>query len=233
MKSLIEKCSSNGINLAPEQAKKIVQFVVYMLETNKIHNLTTITSEKDLINKHIIDSLIILKKDYVSHCETLFDIGSGAGFPGIILAIVLNKTKITLIESNKKKYEFLNMIRTKLELSNLSIYNQRAEVIFTRNNIFSADIITARAVSGISQTLEISCNGVKDKGLFIYYASKDQADKFILTSNIKPLGFQLHERFDYELPDNSGSHSLIIVKKLWTTNKGYPRSYSKIKSKPL
>lgn len=229
--TIADACKNNSITISNNQALKILDIIDHILKINETHNLTSITNPEEMLYKHIIDSLELTKVIDVSQYETVYDIGSGAGFPGLILSILNPGTVFVLFESNKKKATFLQDTAKQFSLANVLIVNDRIEN--TTDKYRYAKLITARAVSGISETLELSCRALQMNGLFVYYSSQKQATEFNNNRSIKELGFKIEKIHNYELPANTGSHSLIIVKKLWKTAKGYPRSFSKIKNNPL
>ena len=146
-----------NINITEKQIKHFETYKNLLQEYNQKFNLTSITEEEAIYLKHFYDSLCITKA---------IDIGTGAGFPGIPIAIIFNNIKITLVESNAKKCGFLNIIREKLNLNNVEIINERAED-YTKNNREKFDIVTSRAVAHLSILAELEIPALKTNGYFL------------------------------------------------------------------
>lgn len=219
-------------------AEAIDKFSIFSDELkswNEKFNLTSITGEKEIILKHFVDSLYLLKTDVVSRCETLMDAGTGAGFPSIPLAIMCSNRRFFLLESNNKKISFLQHLKEKLNLNNIFITAERSEILSENKNYREKyDCIISRALAKFSIAMEISIALVKKQGLIVYYASQKQKSEIrSQTTVFEKLKCEIESVYDYSLPDNQGEHSLIIVKKLWKTDSIYPRQFNKIKRNPL
>jgi 16S rRNA (guanine527-N7)-methyltransferase len=221
--------------ISPETIEKFSIFSNELKSWNDKFNLTTITDEKEIVLKHFIDSLQILKTNIVSRCETLLDLGPGAGFPSIPLAIINKDKKFILIESNNKKISFLEHIRSKLSLNNLAIIPGRSEDL-SRNKHYREkyDCALSRALAKFPIAMEISIALVKKQGLVVYYASQKQKPEILSQSRLfEKLKCEIESIYDYSLPEGYGEHALVIVKKLWKTDEAYPRQFNKIKRNPL
>jgi len=236
-KELLERYFSNFDNklLNSYILKKFYVYLDEIKKYNNILNLTSIRADKEIIVKHFIDSIYILKHNNISHCETLLDVGSGAGFPGIPISIIFPKMKLTLLESNNNKILFLRHIIRKLNLRNIDILNDRAEIIAKIDKYREKfDFCTIRAFLNFNISLEITSSFIKNHGLICFYVSQNQVNKIVVDQTIfKVLGMNIDYIHNYELPDNYGMHSIIFVKKLWKTPDIYPRIFKKIKKNPL
>ncbi|MCX7698207.1 MAG: 16S rRNA (guanine(527)-N(7))-methyltransferase RsmG [Candidatus Goldbacteria bacterium] len=203
------------------------KYIDLLLDWNKKIRLTSSSSTRNIM-KHILDSLQLLKLDFVSQCETILDIGTGAGFPGIILNIITNK-KVSLIESNSKKCLFLKIIKSNLNLKNLSIYNERAEKLAHNIELREKfDIVVSRALSNFIAAMELCAPFSKIGGYIIYYLSdkiKDYIEKNF--DKIKIFGLNDYSFFQYYILNNK--YFLFNVKKICKTPDKYPRNYNKIK----
>lgn len=221
--------------ISAEALEKFFILSAELREWNEKFNLTSITEEKDIVIKHFIDSLYLLKTNSVSRCETLLDLGTGAGFPSIPLAIVYNDKRFFLIESNNKKVSFLTHLKSKLNLSNIFIKAERSEDLSSEKHYREKyDCAISRALAKFPIAMEISIALVKNKGIVVYYASQKQKQEIISQKNVfDKLKCEIESIYDYSLPENKGEHSIVIVKKLWKTDALYPRQFSKIKKKPL
>jgi 16S rRNA (guanine527-N7)-methyltransferase len=216
-----------GIDIDEEQLKKLDSFYDLLIEWNNKINLTTITKKEDVYLKHFYDSLTIIKAVDLSKTPTLCDVGTGAGFPGIVLAIINSSIEITLVESNNKKCTFLEEVSSKLKLENVSVINSRMED-FSRKNIEKYDLITCRAVTSIPIILELSSSALKINGLLVPLKSncEDEIKKYKYLE--KELNIKLIDKIDYNLPINNASRSIPIYKKIGSTSKKYPRNYNVI-----
>ena len=214
--------------LTSEQIEKFESYSSLLLEWNEMFNLTAITDKDEIVTKHFIDSLYLTK--YLSLDNvSLLDVGSGAGFPGIPLAIVSPNAKITLLESNGKKVSFLKEVVSKLGLSNVSIIQSRSEELKTREVY---DYVTARAVKQLNILLEISVQLLKVNGIFIAYKGDASSELKEAEKAINKLSLEEIADYKYEL-DGAGKRELILLRKLKATPNKYPRNYSQIVKSPL
>ena len=194
-------------------------------EYNKKFNLTAIKPE-DYDEKHFNDSLYGLEY-FVK--GSLLDVGTGAGFPGMVLAICNKNLQVTLLEATKKKCEFLEIVKNYLSLKNVTIVNARAEE-FIKNNRERFDYVTARAVAELNTLSEYCIPFVKIGGYFIAYkGGKDELKNSL--NAIKILG-GIYERTEQYLINNE-QRSLIFIKKIKSTNIKYPRGNGKERKCPL
>jgi 16S rRNA (guanine527-N7)-methyltransferase len=221
--------------ISAETVDKFSIFSDELKAWNEKFNLTSITDEKEIVLKHFVDSLQILKTNVVSRCETLLDLGPGAGFPSIPMAILCKDKRFFLIESNNKKISFLEHIKIKLNLNNIIIKADRSENMSrNKNNREKYDCALSRALAKFEIAMEISIALVKKQGLIVYYASQKQKQEISLQKKVfEKLKCSIESIYNYSLPEGYGEHSLIIVKKLWKTDEAYPRQFNIIKRKPL
>lgn len=202
-----------------------------LVDYNKHTNLTRITEKNDVYLKHFYDSLTIIKAVKLRN-ESLLDVGTGAGFPGLVLKIVFPKLKVTLVDSLNKRIVFLNNVIEKLNLKDVVTIHERAED-FAKCNRESFDIVTSRAVANLSVLSELCIPFVKVCGYFIPMKA-DAKDEIKLASKaIKTLGGVIRKTFEFKLYNNECERTLILIEKLSCTNVKYPRKYSEIKKKPL
>lgn len=216
--------------LSNNQIEKFNEYLSLLLEWNEKFNLTAITDKDQIEEKHFIDS-IYLTKYFDVKGKSLIDIGSGAGFPGIPLAIAEPELKVTLLESNGKRVSFLNEAINKLGLKNVSVIQGRAEELGTREKY---DIVTARAVKELNVLLEISFYLLKVGGSFIAYKSSNIDNEINNAKHaFKCLGIADCKKFDYCLPKSKDIRVLLEILKKNPTQKKYPRHYSEISKQPL
>lgn len=220
-----------GITLTPTMEEQLETYYKILIEENKKYNLTRITILEDVYLKHFYDSLTLYKVIKLDD-ESICDIGTGAGFPGLVLKIVFQNLKVTLVESNKKKCNFLNIVKEKLNLNNLIIINARAED-YSKTNREIFDIVTSRAVAPIKHLLEYSIPLVKVNGHYI--AMKSNVDNEIanIDNYYKKLSITKENEIKFYLPKENSLRTLIMYKKESKTNPIYPRRYNEIKKKDI
>lgn len=203
-------------------------FIDYLLEVNAHTNLTTITDIDEIKIKHIEDSLSVL--DLIKEKDKVLDIGSGAGFPGIPLAIE-KEIDLTLIDSVNKKVKFMNQVIEKINLQNARAIHSRAED-FAKDNREKYDVVVSRAVANMTTLSELCLPFVKVGGIFIALKGP-KADEELeeAKSAIKILGGKIIDVKRFDLSGNERAN--IVVKKIHPTNRKYPRGKNLPKNKPL
>jgi len=214
--------------------KKLAQLEDYynlLITENKKYNLTAITEKEQVYLKHFYDSLTLSKIIELKD-EHLCDIGTGAGFPGLVLKIMFPSLKITLIESNGKKCNFLNIVKEKLGLENVEIINERAEIYSIKNREIY-DIVTSRAVAPLKHLLEYSVPIVKENGYYIAMKSNIENEIENIENYYKKLDINLEKKITLNLPKEGSLRTLILYKKNKKTNIKYPRKYTEIKKKDI
>ena len=201
-----------------------------LLEWNEKFNLTAIKDLDEIEEKHFVDSLYLDKFVNLEN-KTLLDVGSGAGFPGIPLAIAHPNLKVFLLESNGKKVSFLKEVVKQLDLKNVEVIQSRAEEFLDKERF---DIVTARAVKELNILLEICIPLVKIGGTFAAYKSNAVDEEISHAKHAyKVLDITKVERFDYQLPNSKDNRVLLLIFKTKPTKKKYPRNYSEIVKAPL
>ena len=218
-----------NIELTFEQQELFRKYYEFLIQENKKYNLTAITDEEEVYYKHFYDSLTLIKTNLIKEGVSLCDIGSGAGFPGIPLKIIYPNLKLTIVESQTKKTEFLKKLVNFLELDNVEIINKRAEE-YAHTKYF--DVVTARAVADLSILNELCLPLVKKGGYFLAMKGNYDEELKRTLNGINILGGKLIEVLSFELPKKMGKRNLIIIKKEKMVQ-GYPRAFSQIKKKPL
>ena len=221
-----------GITLTKHQEEQLEMYYQLLVHYNQHMNLTGIT-EKDMVYlKHFYDSLTLEKAIHLEKVNTLCDIGTGAGFPGLVLKIVFPNLKITLIDSLNKRVEFLKVVIQKLELENIEAIHMRAEE-FAKSHREEFDVVTSRAVANLSILSELSLPLVRDGGYFIPMKAKMEMEITTLNSILTKLNGKIDEIISFDLPYEHSIRNLIKVKKIGITNLKYPRKFQDIKKKPL
>lgn len=224
----INECKKIGIIITEEMIKKLDIYRNLLYSWNEKINLTSITEEKEVYLKHFYDSLCLVRAINLNEKISLCDVGTGAGFPGIVLKIVFSNLNITLIEPIKKRCVFLEEVIKELNLKNIKIVNERAE-IYSKYNREIFDIITCRAVSKLKIICEISIPMLKVNGYFI--PLKALVDEEIRESEyiLKELSAKIEDKIIYNLPIEDSKRTIIKIKKNNKTNKKYPRNFNLIK----
>ncbi len=222
----LNKTKELGITITEEMLNKLDTYYHILKEENNKYNLTRIIEEDAVYLKHFYDSLTITKVIDINN-QSICDIGSGAGFPGLVLAICFPNTKLTLIESNGKKCNFLNIVKDKLNLTNVTILNARAEE-FSKNNREVFDIVTARAVAPLKHLLEYSVPLLKIGGYFITMKANVENEEVNITNYYSKLNIKEVTREVFNLPKEDSIRTIIKYQKLKETDSKYPRRYSEI-----
>lgn len=217
-----------NIILSEEELTKFEIFMRLLQEYNQKFNLTSITSDEEIFLKHFYDSLCLMKLPELQSATTLLDIGTGAGFPGIPLGIINPSLKITLVESNGKKCDFLNIVKQKLKLDNIEIINKRAED-YVRTNRSKFDIVTSRAVAHLSILAELEIPALKINGYFLPLKSSIEKEIEETSEKLKILNSSIEEIVEYTLPIENSKRTILKIKKNKETDLLYPREYNKIK----
>lgn len=221
-----------GIELTGHQLISFNTYCDFLKEYNSHTNLTAITDDDQIFLKHFYDSLTISKVINLNEYSNLIDVGTGPGFPGMVLKIVFPNLKVTLLDSNNKKIKFLEELSSKLNIKDIEIYNGRVED-YIKDHRESFDIVTARAVANLPVLSELCIPLTKVDGYFI--AMKGSNEEEITESEfaIKALGGNIEKVENFELPNNGGLRNIIKVKKVTNTDIKYPRRYDKITKNPL
>lgn len=222
------------LNIEPtqKQLEQLNRYYELIVEYNKVMNLTGITEKEQVYLKHFYDSLTIAKVIDLNKEETLCDIGTGAGFPGIVLKILFPNLKITLIDSLNKRIEFLKIVIKELNLENIEAIHERAEE-YAIKNIEKFDVVTSRAVAPLNILLELSIPLLKINKYFIPYKGNISREIIESENALKQLDSKVDKIEEFELPKENSNRTIIKIKKINKTNKKYPRKFSEIKKKPL
>lgn len=210
-------------------------FEIYLKELlawNKKYNLTAITDPEEIRIKHFEDSLALLQAIQLTN-QSVIDVGTGAGFPGIPLKIVCPGIKLTLLEATKKKVEFLKHIVSALNLADVEIIRGRAEEI-AKGKRETFDIVVSRAVAKLNVLCEYCLPFVKIGGMFVAYKEKKVEEEVAKASKaIEILGGRLKEIKKVKLPNSDIVRSLVIIEKTSPTPSNFPRRAGMAKKRPL
>ena len=224
----IEELERLNIILTKNQIDKLDNFYQLLIDWNEKINLTTITKKEDVYLKHFYDSLTLIKAIDLNQNLTLLDVGTGAGFPGIVLKLVFPNLKITLLDSLNKRINYLNEIIKELELTNIETICSRCED-YTRINREKYDVVVARAVSHLEILSELIIPTVKVNGYFVAMKSNVKDEIEISKNILSKLDSTVEKVIEFNLPIENSIRTLVKIKKNKITNVKYPRKYDQIK----
>lgn len=216
-----------NIEATEQNLKDLDRYKDLLIEYNKKFNLTAIKTEEEIYLKHFYDSLTLTQAVDLNQNLKLLDIGTGAGFPGLVLKIFYPDLEIILLDSNHKKIMFLETVIKELNLKKITCLNSRAENLPKEYREYF-DMVTSRAVSALPVLCELSIPYLKVDGLFI--AMKGDSEEEIKKSSkiLEQLDSKIIDVKRFNLPIESSNRSLVVIKKLKKTKEKYPRSYDKI-----
>lgn len=221
------------LELTEKQLQNFYNFMNLLIEKNKVMNLTGITEPKEVILKHFIDSLTILK--YIDKNSTAIDVGTGAGFPGIPIKMAEESLEMTLLDSLNKRINFLNEVIEKNGLNKIHTIHGRAED-FGKDVKYREkfDIVTSRAVASLNVLLEYMLPFVKIGGKCICMKGSNCDDEIENAKNaIKILGGEIEKIEKFTLPNSDNNRTILIIKKVKKTERQYPRNAGIPTKKPL
>ena len=210
----------------------LIRYADLLVERNKVMNLTAITEPADIAALHFLDSAALLTlADWKG--KTVADIGTGAGFPGLPLRIVDPSIRLTLLDAQNKRVEFLKEVCGELGLADVECVHARAEE-FAADHREGFDLVTSRAVAALPLLCELCLPLVKVGGYFAAMKSVDaDAELASAAHAIEVLGGAVDHVTDYAIPGTEVHHRVIFIKKCRETRKKYPRAFAKIKKNPL
>ena len=230
-----EKLEHLGIILNEKQMQQFYDYYEILVEWNKVMNLTGITEYEEVNEKHFVDSLSIVKAVDISNIQSVIDIGTGAGFPGIPLKIAFPHLNIVLLDSLNKRIKFLNAVIDKLGLEKIETIHGRAEDYAKQDEYREKfDLCVSRAVANLSTLSEYCIPYVHCGGLFVPYKSGD-IDEEVENSKkaIHVLGGKLQGVIKFQLPKTEIGRSFVKIEKVQNTNKRYPRKAGLPAKEPL
>ena len=219
-----------GLNLDDKQLEQYARYHELLAEWNEFMNLTGITDEEGVYEKHFYDSLLSIRD--VEYHGRFADVGTGAGFPGLVLKIAYPELEVVLIEPLNKRCNFLNAVIEELALEKIEVVNMRSED-YAKNNRESFDFVSARAVSNLNILSELCVPLVKIGGEFIILRGNKGIEEIEDAQKaLRELGAEEKFVHNYELLDGS-TRIIASYQKIKKTSPKYPRNYGNIKKKPL
>jgi 16S rRNA (guanine527-N7)-methyltransferase len=212
-----------------------LKYYELLIDWNEKINLTAITEEYDVATKHFLDCLSIFEHVEFKKGASVIDVGTGAGFPAIVMGIARGDLKITMLDSLNKRINFLNEVTQKLSLTNMTSIHSRAEDAGQNKNYREKyDFAVSRAVANLTSLLELCLPFVKVGGYFIALKGPNANEEISEAKNaIKLLGGQIEDVINYEIPTTDLKHNLVVVKKISAISPKYPRKSPKPIKEPL
>lgn len=240
MNKLVNICNKINIEISDDQINCFEKYYELLIEKNKVMNLTAITDKEDVIVKHFIDSIALIpyltdKGININNKLKIIDIGTGAGFPGLPLKIMMPDVKFTLLDSLNKRVSFLNEVIDELKLKDIEALHGRAEDYASDNKYREKyDICVSRAVANLSTLSEYCIPFVKEDGFFISYKAGESEEEINNSKNaIKILGGKINKVEEFVLPGTDVSRVFVFIRKQELTDKKYPRKAGVPAKKPL
>jgi 16S rRNA (guanine527-N7)-methyltransferase len=233
----IMKRASDDVNMQfnEEKYNKFIKYMKLVIEWNEKINLTAITNEEDFIKKHFIDCIKVFKSDEIRLAKSIIDVGTGAGFPGIPIAIMDESKNICLLDSLNKRVNFLNLVISELKLSNVYAVHSRAEDGARKPELReNFDVAVSRAVANMAVLSEFCLPFVRVSGSFVALKGPAIEEELVNSNNaISVLGGKLKDVIELDIEDTELKHNLVIVNKVKQCAKTYPRKAGVVTKKPL
>lgn len=227
----IDELKKINITVTKHMLEQLEKYDEVLRAENKKYNLTAIKNKEDVYLKHFYDSLTLSKIIKLEN-QSLCDIGTGAGFPGMVLKIIYPNLKVTLVDATEKKCKFLQLVIQELGLKGIEVIHARAE-IYSKTVREKYDIVTSRAVAPLKHLLEYSIPLVKVGGNYIAMKSDIQKEIENIDIYYKKLKIEEEKILTFTLPYEESTRTLIGYKKIDKTDLKYPRKYTDIKKKSL
>lgn len=221
----LKDTKSLGITLNDDQLEKFLRYYEILIQWNEIMNLTAITDYADVMKKHFVDSLSLIRICDLKGNLSLIDVGTGAGFPGLVLKIAFPDLKVTLLDSLNKRIHFLDEVISELGIQDVNTVHGRAED-YAKQGRFreSFDLCVSRAVANLSTLSEYCLPYVKVGGLFISYKSEKISEELTSAEHaISLLGGRVENQVELILPHTDINRILVMVRKNKSTPLKYPR----------
>ena len=229
------KLNEIGITLSNKQKEQFDKFYELLVEWNKVMNLTWIIEYEEVVKKHFIDCIKAFKSDAIKNANTVIDVGTGAGFPGLPIAIMNPEVKVTLLDSLNKRINFLNTVINELGLENIETIHGRAED-FAKQPAYREqfDLCVSRAVANLATLSEYCIPYVKKDGLFVPYKSGEIDEEVGQAKKaVHVLGGKLEKVIKFQLPGTEIGRSFVVTKKVQNTAKKYPRKAGLPSKEPI
>lgn len=220
-----------GVAECPSAADNLLRYSEILREKNKVMNLTAITDPTEIVTRHFLDCAALAP--YMPQDGRVLDVGTGAGFPGMPLAILCPQTEFVLLDALRKRIDFLNEVIAELGLTNVTAVHARAED-YARNNRGTFDLAVSRAVADLRVLSELALPMIKVGGAFLAMKAEDCAEEVETAANARTvLGAPDAEVLHYTVPFDEVSRAIVRLQKTQETPEKYPRRFKKIQTSPL
>lgn len=231
----VDDLNALGIKLSDIQINQFITYFEMLVEWNQVMNLTAITEYDEVIKKHFVDSLSLIKAYDINKKSKVIDVGTGAGFPGLALKIAYPNLQVTLLDSLNKRIHFLNAVIEKLQLSEVDTVHGRAEDFAKPGKLREKyDLCVSRAVANLSTLSEYCLPFVKEGGYFISYKSEKITEEAESAEKaISILGGKVMRQVEFKLPDSDMYRNLFVIKKIKKTPTKYPRKAGLPSKEPI
>ena len=230
-KEFKEELSKLGIVLTSTQENQLEMYYNLLIEWNNKMNLTGITERNSVYLKHFYDCITLIKAIDLTKNLKIVDVGTGAGFPGLVLKIVFPNLDVVLVDALNKRINFLNHVIESLKLENIEAIHDRIEN-YAKNNLEVFDLVTCRAVAKLNIISELCLTLAKINGYFIPMKATIE-DEISDTKYLEVLKSKVESVITFNLPIENSVRNLIVIKKYGSIDKKYPRQYDKIIKNPL
>ena len=232
---LMDSLSKMDFNIDEEKINQLNKYYEMLVEKNKVMNLTAITEYDEVVIKHFVDSLAISKVFDMIPIKNIIDIGTGAGFPGMVLKIFYPDIQFTLLDSLNKRVGFLKEVADELSLNKIEAVHGRAEDYARQTNLREKyDLCVSRAVANLSTLAEYSLPFVKKGGYFVAYKAEDCLDEVKAAEKaISMLGGKIENTVMYKIPNSDITRAFVIIKKVNSISGKYPRKAGLPAKEPL
>ncbi len=224
-----------GLDLTEQQYNQFIMYMRLLQEWNEKINLTAITEDEEVIKKHFIDCIKAFKSNAVKNAKTIIDVGTGAGFPGLPIAIMNPNVRVTLLDSLNKRINFLNAVIAKLDLKNVVTIHSRAEDGARKPELReNFDVATSRAVANMAVLSEFCLPYVKLEGYFVALKGPAIEDEIKEGKKaISTLGGELENIIEVNIEESDLKHNIVEIRKVSKCPKTYPRKAGTINKKPI
>lgn len=232
---LIEDFGLLGVSLTDRQTEQFLMYYEMLVEWNSFMNLTAITEYEEVMKKHFVDSVSLIKAYDVTKSVSVIDVGTGAGFPGLALKIAFPNLELTLLDSLNKRIQFLNEVIEKLALTKIKTIHGRAEDYAKPGKLREKyDLCVSRAVANLSTLSEYCLPFVKKRGFFISYKSEKISEEAKTAQRaISVLGGEVKEQVEFLLPNSDICRNLFVIEKIKACPAKYPRKAGLPAKEPL
>lgn len=224
-----------GVSLQESQIESFLIYYEMLVEWNRVMNLTGITEYYDVFKKHFVDSLSLVNACDVAGKISVIDVGTGAGFPGMVLKIAFPQLQLTLLDSLNKRIQFLNAVIDKLDLSGVETVHGRAEDLAKPGDLREKyDLCVSRAVANLATLSEYCLPFVREGGLFISYKSEKISEETAAAEHaLSLLGGKIRDQVKFQLPNSDIYRNLVVIEKIKATPKRFPRKAGLPGKEPL